>query len=107
MKSRIICAVLAAFTVGYGGAALSGEGTEAFKEGMHDRREGVKEVVTSPSHLVEETAEGTQGDQPVLDTAGGVVEGAVETGDQALHGAGNIVEGTGEVLTAPIEAIAD
>ena len=85
--------------------ALAGEASETFKEGMDDRLEGTKEVVTSPVHVVEDTATGMQADRPIGGTTEGVVTGTAKTGDQALKGAGGIVEGTGEMLSAPIEAV--
>lgn len=74
---------------------------------MKDRREGAKEVVTSPSHIAEDTAEGLEGKHPVMQTTEGAVTGTEKTGEQAIKGTGSIVKGTGEVIEAPIEAIVE
>ena len=86
---------------------LAGEASDGIKEGLQDRREGVKTVVTSPAHIVEETAEGTEGGPPITGTAVGAVKGSAQTGGQIVEGAGEYVKGTGKVLTAPIKAVAE
>jgi len=85
--------------------ALAGDASESFKEGMQDRQGGVKDVVTSPTHVVKDTAVGAESDSPVGDTAKGVVTGTVKTGGQAVQGAGDVVKGTGKMLTAPVKAV--
>ncbi len=85
--------------------ALASEASTTFKEGMQDRQRGVKDVVTSPTHVVKDTAAGIEGDHPVGGTAKGVVTGTAKTGGQVIQGAGNVVNGTGKMLTAPVKAV--
>jgi hypothetical protein len=89
------------------GLSMAGEGVEAAKEGMNDRREGAKEIITSPTHLVEDVSDGMEGENPVAETAGGVVTGTAKTVGQTIEGAGGMIKGTGKVITAPIKALAD
>lgn len=86
---------------------LAGNASDTFKEGMDDRHEGMKQIVTSPSHMVEDTAEGMEGEHPVMNTSEGVVTGTGKTGVQAVEGTESMVEGTGKVISAPIEAVVE
>ena len=48
-----------------------------------------------------------EGENPVAETAGGVVTGTAKTVGQTIEGAGGMIKGTGKVITAPIKALAD
>lgn len=107
MKSKSACLGILVFALAHTPCVLADEASEAFKGGMEKRHEGMKEVVTSPTHMVEDTGAGMEGENPVMDTASGAVTGTAKTGGQVLEGAGGMVEGTGEMLTAPVEAITE
>jgi hypothetical protein len=107
MKQKSIHLGILAFALVQIPYALADDASQTFEQGLKDRREGAKEVVTSPSHTAEDTTEGLEGKHPVMQTTEGAVTGTEKTGEQAIKGTGSIVKGTGEVIEAPIEAIVE
>ncbi|MCP3870197.1 MAG: hypothetical protein GY703_19305 [Gammaproteobacteria bacterium] len=81
MKKKLVCAGILVLVSGP--FALAGDASDTFEQGMKDRHEGTKKVITSPTHLVEDTAEGMEGEQPVAGTTRGVATGTVKAGGQA------------------------
>ena len=94
--------MLAQSTVG-----LAEEAADTFDSGVKMHNQGVVDVVTSPEHMVEDPAKGASSDHPAGGSVEGVVTGTAKTGDQALEGADDMVEGTGEILAVPIEAVTE
>ena len=105
MKPTPLFAVLAGLMLTQSSIALAGEAGDTFKKGVDTHNKGMVDVVTSPEHMVEDPAKGVSGDHPVGGSVEGVVTGTAKTGDQALEGAGGMIEGTGEILAAPVEAV--
>ena len=107
MKHTPLFVGLFGLALAQGGVALAGEAGDTLDRGFKTHNQGVVDVVTSPEHMVEDPAKGVSGDHPVGGTAEGVVTGTAKTGEQAVDGAGNVVEGTAEMLESPIEAVTD
>ena len=107
MKHTPLFIGLFGLMLGQSAVTLAGEATDTFKRGVETHHQGVVDVVTSPAHMVEDPATGASGDHPVGGTVEGVVTGTAKMGEQALNGAGNMVEGTGEILASPIEAVVE
>ena len=107
MKYRSAYPGILAMTLVIGPFAFADEASDAFKGGMREHNKGMVDVVESPAKAVEGTAGGMVGDHPVTGTVEGTVKGTGQTGDQALKGTGEMVEGTEKMLTAPIKAIAE
>jgi hypothetical protein len=107
MKSTYLFAALAGLMLTQSGMALAGDAGDTLNSGVDTHTKGMVDVVTSPEHMVEDPAKGMSSDHPVGGSAEGVVTGTAKTGDQALEGAGEMVEGTGEILAAPIKAMTD
>ena len=107
MKPTHLFAALAGLMLTQSGIALAGEAGDTFKSGVDTHNKGMVDVVTSPEHMIEDPAKGVSGDHPVGGSMEGVVTGTAKTGDQALKGAGGMIEGTGEILAAPIEAVTE
>ena len=105
MKHHSAYLGILAMTLVIGPYALADEASDTFKGGMKEHNKGMIDVVESPAKVVEGTGAGMEGDHPVEGTVEGTVTGTVKTGDQTLKGAGEMVEGTGEMLSAPIKAI--
>ena len=88
-------------------AALAGDVIDSVKEGMGKRQEGAKDILLAPGHMVEGTTEGAESEKPVSGAAAGAAEGTGKAATQAVQGAGEIVEGTGDIITAPVKAVAN
>ena len=107
MKHTPLFAALAGLILTHGAVTLAGEAGDTLETGIKTHNQGMVDVVTSPEHMVEDPAQGASSDNPVAGTAEGVVTGTAKTGDQALEGVGGMVEGTGEILAAPIKAVTE
>ncbi len=86
-------------------AALAGDVIDSVKQGMGKRQEGAKDIVTSPGHVAKGTAEGAETEKPVSGAVAGAAEGTGKAAKQAVQGAGGIVEGTGDIIMAPVKAV--
>jgi hypothetical protein len=107
MKHTPLFAGLFGLMLAQSTVTVAGEAADTFDSGVKTHNQGVVDVVTSPEHMVEDPAKGASSDHPVGGTAEGVVTGTAKTGEQALEGAGNMLEGTGKILAAPIEAVTE
>jgi len=105
MKNTSLYIGLFGLILGQTTATLAGEAEATFERGVKTHHQGVVDVVTSPEHMVEDPLKGVSDDHPFAGTAKGVVSGTTKTGEQVIGGAGHMVEGTGEILEAPIEAV--
>ncbi len=86
-------------------AAMAGDVIDFVKEGMGKRQEGAKDILLAPGHVVEGTAEGAESEKPVSGAVAGAAEGTGKAATQAVQGAGGMVEGTGDIIMAPVKAV--